>query len=392
MRLRLAAALLAAVVLGTIALQRIAGSRPAPDPGVAVASTEVRAARGPALGRAEFAALIARISEPGGYFDTDNLISNESSYLHVIGKLEELGVHGGAYLGVGPDQNFSYIARIRPDIAFIIDIRRDNLLQHLWFKALFELAPTRIEYLSLMMGRKPPARPARWEDATIAALIDQVSVRPVDAETLAEARRRVLDAAVASGVPLSAEDRATIARIHQRFALAGFGLRFTSYGRAPRPFYPTYGELLLEKDLQGRQVSYLASEADYRFVRDLERRNLVVPVVGDLAGSHALATIAEVLRGRGTAVSAFYLSNVEFYLMQNGSFDRFAHNVTALPAQNDAMLIRSVFGQFYVHPQNVPGYSSTQLLQTVASLVGGFEAGRYRTYDDLVYGDLVPVR
>jgi hypothetical protein len=193
-------------------------------------------------------------------------------------------------------------------------------------------------------------------------------------------------------VPLSTEDRATIARIHERFALAGFGLRFASYGRAPRPFYPTYGELLLEKDLQGRQVSYLATEADYRFVRDLERRNLVIPVVGDLAGSHALVTIGDILRERGTAVSAFYLSNVEFYLMQDGTFDRFARNLAALPALDGALLIRSVFGQFYVHPQNVPGYYSTQLLQTVASLVGGFEAGRYRTYDDLVYGDLVPVR
>ncbi|HEX6070025.1 MAG TPA: hypothetical protein VFZ18_09375, partial [Longimicrobiaceae bacterium] len=56
-----------------------------------------------------FAAVVARLSEPGGYFDTDNLISNESSYLHVMEGLRRLGVRGGAYLGVGPDQNFSYI-------------------------------------------------------------------------------------------------------------------------------------------------------------------------------------------------------------------------------------------------------------------------------------------
>src|SRR5712691_5756223 len=84
-----------------------------------------------------FAALSARLSEPGGYFDSDNLISNETSYLHVIGKLRELGVAGGVYLGVGPDQSFSYIAKIRPKMAIIIDIRKDNLLQHLLFKALF---------------------------------------------------------------------------------------------------------------------------------------------------------------------------------------------------------------------------------------------------------------
>jgi hypothetical protein len=34
------------------------------------------------------------------------------------------------------DQSFSYIAAIRPAVAFMIDIRRDNLLMHLMFKAL----------------------------------------------------------------------------------------------------------------------------------------------------------------------------------------------------------------------------------------------------------------
>src|SRR5260370_30172143 len=83
-----------------------------------------------------FAALSARPSEPNGYFDSDNLISNETSYLHVMDKLREMNVHGGVYLGVGPDQSFSYIAKIRPRMAVIIDIRRDNLLQHLLFKSL----------------------------------------------------------------------------------------------------------------------------------------------------------------------------------------------------------------------------------------------------------------
>jgi hypothetical protein len=50
---------------------------------------------------------IAALSEAPGYFDTDNLISNERSYLDVIPALKARGVHGGGYIGVGPDQNFS---------------------------------------------------------------------------------------------------------------------------------------------------------------------------------------------------------------------------------------------------------------------------------------------
>jgi hypothetical protein len=82
---------------------------------------------------ARFADRIAALSEPGGYFDTDNLVSNEASYVRVVPELVQRKVRGGAYIGVGPDQNFTYIAATRPSIAFILDIRRDNMLLHLLF-------------------------------------------------------------------------------------------------------------------------------------------------------------------------------------------------------------------------------------------------------------------
>ena len=116
--------------------------------------------------QSDFAAEIAALSEPPGYFDTDNLISNERSYLDVVPELKARRVKGGVYIGVGPDQNFSYIARIRPSVAFIIDLRRDNLLLHLLFKALFTRAQTRVEYLTMLTGRAPPDDPGRWNDAS----------------------------------------------------------------------------------------------------------------------------------------------------------------------------------------------------------------------------------
>src|SRR5438093_5508360 len=103
-----------------------------------------------------FAATIAQLSERGGYFDTDNLISNERSYLHVVPGLKALTPSGGAYIGVGPDQNFSYIAQVRPTSAFIVDVRRDNLLLHLLFKAIFARARNRAEYLCMLTGRPVP--------------------------------------------------------------------------------------------------------------------------------------------------------------------------------------------------------------------------------------------
>ena len=103
-----------------------------------------------ALSAAEFSRLFRDLSEEGGYFRSDNFTSNETSYLHVVDKLRELGATGGAYIGVGPEQNFTYIAKVRPRIAFIIDIRRQALVQHLMFKAIFEMASDRAEFISLV--------------------------------------------------------------------------------------------------------------------------------------------------------------------------------------------------------------------------------------------------
>jgi len=210
-----------------------------PRPGQRSTNAPERAATVQAVSDSAFAALVAHLSEPGGYFDTDNLISNESSYLHVIGTLEERGLEGGAYIGVGPDQNFSYMAAARPLVAYLIDIRRDNLLQHLWFKGLFELAPTRIEYLSLMFGRTPPPDPGGWTDASVADLVAFVDDQPYDRAVEAEIWSRVLEAVQSSGVPLTVEELSTIGSIQHRFAEAGLDLRFASHYRGP-PWWATW--------------------------------------------------------------------------------------------------------------------------------------------------------
>src|SRR5262249_19139436 len=139
------------------------------------------AARTAAGVRRGFAAEVLRLSEPGGDFDTDNLISNERSYLEVLPALRQARVGGGAYVGVGPDQNFTYIALMRPAVAFIVDVRRDNLLLHLLFKALFALARTRTEYLTLLTDRPPPRDLETWRGAPLERIvryIDETSRTP----------------------------------------------------------------------------------------------------------------------------------------------------------------------------------------------------------------------
>ena len=347
--------------------------------------------RGQASGQTKrttaFARLVERLSEPGGYFDTDNLISNEASYQHVLGKMRSMNVTGGAYIGVGPDQNFTYIAQIRPHIAYLIDIRRDNLLQHLMFKALFALARNRVEYLCLLFGRPVPPETVVWKKKGIEELVQYIDQTSGERKVFEAARARIQAKVQSFGVPLDETDLRTIARIHESFFRDGLDLRFTSLNRPPRFFYPTFRELLLERDLTGRRCNYLAHEEDFQFLKEMQRRHLIIPVVGNLAGEHALAAIGQDISARGERVSAFYTSNVEFYLMGGqGGFARFAENVKLLPRDNRSLFIRSYFGGTYgsAHPQAVPGYYSTQLLQTIDSFVSECAGGGYQSYADLV--------
>jgi hypothetical protein len=376
--------LLILVLLAGLLVESVTPFSPAQQSSAGPSTSNANAARG--LSNEEFGRLSKGLSESAGYFDTDNLISNEASYLHVMGRLKKIGVQGGAYIGVGPDQNFSYIAQIRPQIAYIVDIRRDNLLQHLLFKALFELSRNRIEYLCLLFGRPVPTDAKSWDTKTLQQMVEFIDRTSARKERFEATRGSIATRVRNFGISLSDADMATIGRIHEAFFEAGLDLRFTSKNRPPRSYYPTYRDLLLERDLSGKQASFIASEDDFQFLRNLEGANLVVPVVGNLAGEHALAAIANDTAVRGLKVSAFYTSNVEFYLMREGGFDRYAENVRRLPQSDQSVIIRSYFsgGFGYPHPQSVPGYYSTQLLQTMSSFVREYSSGGYDSYSDLV--------
>lgn len=340
-----------------------------------------------ALSDSAFASLSARLSEAPGFFDTDNLISNEDSYLHVIGTVRRVGVTGGAYLGVGPDQNFSYIAAVRPRVAFLIDIRRDNLLEHLLFKSIFALSRDRLDYLCLLFGRPAPADTAGWGARDIAALLAYIDTVRGDSGAGTRTRSRVIDRVRRTAISLSDVDAATIGRFHLAFVTQGPALRFNSLGRAPQSYYPDYRQLLVETDRTGRQSSFLAHEVDFQFVKSLEDRNLVIPVVGDLAGDKALAAIGDWVRSQGETVSAFYTSNVEQYLFADRSFDRFSRTVARLPRGPNSVMIRSYFRGG--HPQSVAGYHATQLVQSLDRFVAVEAASGFGSYFALVTRELI---
>ncbi len=340
-------------------------------PLLALVAPLVLSAPAPILGQGDFATLIQRLSEGEGYFPSDNLVTNENSYLHVLGDLNATGVRGGAYVGVGPEQSFSYIATIHPEVAILIDIRRDNMLLHLLLKAMFEEARNRLEYLCLLYGRAPPEDLYLWTDVTLEAILDYIDGAPANPALHGENHRRLMEALTAFGVPLSDMDRATVRRFHDEFAFAGLDVRYSTRSRRLRLDFPSNRMIYLEVDREGNQGSYLATEDRWRAVRDLQLKDRVIPVVGDLAGPSAVRKVGDYLREIGLTVSALYVSNVEQYLFRGGLFPLFVDNVRNLPTGPNSVIIRSWFSRrggdpWPALPSQVPGYRSAQLLQTFA--------------------------
>jgi hypothetical protein len=201
-------------------------------------------------------------------------------------------------------------------------------------------------------------------------------------DNASEIRARALQQVESFGVSLDYEDLKMLDFIHRSFIRGGVRIKFTSFGRSPNRSYPSYRDLLLSTDLTGQPGNYLAREEDYQFLRSLQLANRVIPVVGDLAGDHALQAIGDEVRSMGAVVSALYTSNVEFYLFENRAFGTFARNVIMLPRNSNSVVIRSLFRR--MHPQTQPGFLSTQLLQRIDRLVAEWEAGRLRSYFQLV--------
>jgi hypothetical protein len=336
------------------------------------------------LPSAEFARLVRDLSEEGGYFRSDNFTSNETSYLHIVNKLREQGTTGGAYIGVGPEQNFTYIAKVRPKIAFIIDIRRQAVIQHLMFKAIFNLAPTRMQYLSLLLSRPLPKDKAPSSDTPVNEMLSFFSHAQPDEKTyaanLASLRKVIKDD---FQVQLTDADQASLDYVYKNFRDDGLDIAYRMEGTRGG-WFPTLKELVVQTDQYGKLGNFLATKDDYEFVRDLHKKNLIVPVVGDFAGKKALAAIGEYLKKRGFTVSAFYTSNVEQYLFQNGVFEGFVDNVRKLPISEKSVFIRAVPNTRFTHPAQLPGHRTTTLLQQLTVFLKDFDEGRYHTYSDLV--------
>ncbi|MBI2150657.1 MAG: hypothetical protein HYU27_08650 [Acidobacteria bacterium] len=325
--------------------------------------------------------MISEFSEPGGYFPYDNFVSNETTFQRVIPLLKATIKPGGVYFGVGPEQNFTYISALEPRMAFIIDIRRQNMIEHLMHKALIEVSADRADYLSRLFSRKRPAGlNARSSAESLFDAFDGVAVEDgLYARNLNAIKDRLIRR---RGLRLSPDDEKIIETLVDAFVTAGPNLTYYGFKPPiPRLSMPTFAELMMQTDGAGRNWSYLASEENFRKIKDLQKKNLIVPLVGDFAGPKAIRAVGQYLKDHGAAVTAIYASNVEQYLFQQGdNWKKYYSSLAALPLDSSSTFIRSVTSL----PPACPKCVTVTLVCSVADLVHAFFAGHIGSYAGVI--------
>jgi hypothetical protein len=294
------------------------------------------------LSDAEFWKLVTDISEPGGYFRiVDNFTSNEGEIGLIQTWIRKSGPQGGVYMGVGPEQNFSYISAVRPSMAFITDIRRQAVMQHLMSKAIFEMAPDRAEFISLQFAKPRPA--TLKPETSIQETWDAFRQVTTDRELAAKTYARIVDRLTKTHeFRFTPDESSQLELVYQAFVNYGPGITTQSGGRGggnALNFESLTGWVYDDADPPAPQ-SFLSTDENYQFVKSLQDRNLIVPTSGDFGGPKAIRAIGTYVREHGSTISAFYVSNVEQYLFMDRKQMAFYDNVATLPITDKTVFIR----------------------------------------------------
>ena len=332
-----------------------------------------------------FWSMVNELSEPGGYFHSDNFVSNELGFQYVIPEMLSAVGTGGVYVGVGPDQNFTYVAALRPRIAFIVDIRRQNMLQHLMYKALIEMSSDRADFLGRLFSRAWPVHPQQGLEAD--SLFSMLAELPRDSGLYSGTLTSIFDRLTRDhGFTLDNADSASLQYVFQAFFNAGTALTYSS--NAARGFgsrgMPSYRMLMTATDPEGLNRSYMGSDETFATLKDLQQRNLIVPVVGDFAGPKALRSVGDWVRRHEAAIGVFYVSNVEQYLFQQSdAWRQFYANVASMPRERHGLFIRSVSNRGWRRNQH-PYARSSSVTSPIDELLGMYRMGRLHSYADVV--------
>ena len=235
------------------------------------------------------------------------------------------------------------------------------------YKALAEISVDRVDFLSHQFARPRPV--GVGTGSTVQALFD--AFKSVSAsEELAQANLRAIFNRLerVHRFPLSRRDEDSIKAMYESFYVAGPDIRWDPDGGS---WIPSYAELMVQTDPQGHQQSYLASEENFRILKEYEAGNRIVPLVGDFGGDKAVRAVGRYLKDHDATVATFYISNVEGYL-RGDSRARFVRNVSTLPLQEHSTFIRTIFTSTN-HTEIRPDYETSTVTEPILQWVNSFK-------------------
>ena len=276
--------------------------------------------------------LITDLSEvPPGNYPYAVFTGNEPGYQEMLPQLTRIIAPGGTYLGVGPEQNYTYMVALKSKMGLLIDIRRDQMLLHLMYKALFEMSTDRPDFVGKLFSRRRPAQ--LTADSTVQDIFRAYGSVRADGALVEDYSDQILNSLkTVHHLGLSANDDQRIRFIFQTFAREGV-MTFRSSQESPG-----YMQNMIQTDGAGKNWSYLASKENFSWIREMFAKNLIVPVVGDFTGPRAIRAVGKYLRDHGAIVNVFYVSNVEDYIQP--SWSAYTANIASLPIDSSSMFVR----------------------------------------------------
>lgn len=207
---------------------------------------------------------------------------------------------GGAYVGIGADQSFNYIASARSSWAWVMDYDPRVILHHRRMRAFILAAPTPAEFVAL------------FEPENAERALEIIDAAYPDDPDLARMRRSYT----------ANRDDLLAYFTHQLEPLHGWGI-------PPQDPDDPFG--------------WLRNPDDYRYIRTLYQQGRLYTVGGDLLRDGAMQQISEACRALGVAVRIYYTSNAPTAWGGEIS-DPYRRNVSSLPFDAHSIVLRTTDG------------------------------------------------
>lgn len=258
---------------------------------------------------------LAAATAPSNYTE-DCFVTSELGYSDVIAKCIPVPAETttGAFIGVGPCQNLTYVGALRPRLALICDSRPDNLLEHLIFKMLVERAADPLDYLLLLFSRTCPQRPPAGELRTPQDLVDAFG-NTVISRALYDENLAVLRSTAARRWGLQPAHTDRFDYLYGEFFRRQLDIFVFGEKSDIGEECPTMRDILLATTSSGWNFHFLTDPSRFDYVRKMHLRDRIIPLLGNLCEPDSISMLNDLLEHFGETADTVYLSNIEDHIL-----------------------------------------------------------------------------